>query len=129
MDPLLEERIAARHRLVIAPIVGGLEPPGERGDVREHHLADRARGQLCPEADGERLVVIVLANEHDTSGTVACVDHRAVVHQKGEGRLLDEHVLSGSECLQRQLQVKPRRHGHNDRLDSRIVVSRPRSPA
>jgi hypothetical protein len=93
----------------------------QRGDVREHHLADRARGQLRAQAYRQRLVVVVLADEHHTPGTVACLDHRAVVRQSGKGRLLDQHMLPGGEGLQCQVEVKSRRHGDDDRLDARIV--------
>ena len=63
MDAFLEERIAAGHRLVVAPVVGGLQPQRDGHEMREHHLADRAVGQQAPQADGQRLVVIVLADE------------------------------------------------------------------
>ncbi len=41
VDAFLEERIAAGHRLVVAPVVGRLQAMGERREVREDHLADR----------------------------------------------------------------------------------------
>ena len=74
--------------------------------------------------DRERLVVIVFANEHDTLRLVARVDDRAVVLDARKGRLLDEHMFAGCEGSQRQIEVKARRHGHDDGIDARIVDGR-----
>ena len=71
VDPFLEERVPAGHGLVVAPVVGCLQPVHMRREMREHHLADRAFGEQPPQADRERLVVIVLADEHDATGPVA----------------------------------------------------------
>ena len=70
VDAFFEERVAAGHRFVVAPVVGGLEPLGDGREVREHHLADRTVGEQPPQADRQRLVVIVLADEHDAPGAV-----------------------------------------------------------
>ena len=37
----------------------------------EHHLADHVVGQQAPQAHGERLVVIVLADQDGASGPIA----------------------------------------------------------
>ena len=71
MDAFLEERVAAGHRFVVAPVVGGLQPLRDRREVREHHLADRAVGQQLAQHDGERLVMIVLADQHHALRAVA----------------------------------------------------------
>ena len=47
VNALLEKRVAARHRLVVAPVVGGLEAVRQRREVREDHLADDAILQEC----------------------------------------------------------------------------------
>ena len=64
VNAFLEKRVAAGHRLVVAPVVGRLEAPGERREVREHHLPDRIVGEQAAEGDGQRLVVVVLADQH-----------------------------------------------------------------
>ena len=42
----------------------------------EHHVADRIFGQQAPQADGQWLVVIVLADEDGTPGPIALRDDR-----------------------------------------------------
>ena len=78
-------------------------------------------GEQPPQRDRQRLVVIVLADEHDAAGAVARVAHGLVVRHRRERRLLDEHVLARGERLQRQVEMEPRRHGDDDRVDVRIV--------
>jgi hypothetical protein len=92
VDPLLEERVAAGHRLVVAPVVGRLEPMRDGREVGEDHLADHAVGQQAPQADGQRLVVVVLADEHHAAGAVPA-SHRLVVGQRGNAG------FSTSTCL------------------------------
>ena len=65
VNAFLEERVASGHRFVVAPVVGRLELPDERREVPEHHLADGASLQQLAKTHGERLVVIVLADEDD----------------------------------------------------------------
>ena len=83
--------------------------------------------QQPPKTDGERLVVIVLADEDDACRPVARGADRLVVLHPQERRLLDQHVLAGRQRLQREIEMEPRRHGDDHRIDPRIVESRPRS--
>ena len=66
----------------------------------------------------QRLVVIVLADQHDAPGAIAGVADRLVVGHGEERRLLDQHVLAGGERAQRQIEVEPRRHGDDHRVDT-----------
>ncbi len=120
VNAFLEERVAAGHRLVVAPVVGRLEAPGERREVREHHLPDRIVGQQAAESDGQRLVVVVLADQHHAIRPRLGVADREVVLGVQIGRLLDQHVLAGGQGLQRQRQVESRRHGDDDGVDRRV---------
>ena len=52
VDAFLEERVAAGDRLVVAPVVGRLQPPDDRREVGENEVADRALVQQAPQADG-----------------------------------------------------------------------------
>ena len=70
---------------------------------------------------GERLVMIVLADEHDALRAIARVAHRLVIAHRQVRRLLDQHVLAGGQRLQRQVEMKPRRHRDDDGIDVRIV--------
>ena len=106
VDAFLEERVAAGHRFVVAPVVGGLQPLGDGREVREHHVADDAVGEQLAQRDRQRLVVIVLADEHHAPGAIARVAHRLVVGHRRERRLLDQHVLAGGERLQRQIEME-----------------------
>ena len=45
MDALLEKRVAARKRFVVAPIVRGFEALGDGREVRKNHVADDAVGE------------------------------------------------------------------------------------
>ena len=103
VDAFLEERVAAGHRLVVAPVVRGLQPLDDAAEVAEHHLADHAVGQQLAQRDGERLVVIVLADQHHALGAIARLAHRLVVAHRRERRLLDQHVLAGRQRLQREV--------------------------
>ena len=94
VNAFFEERVAAGHALVVAPVVGALQPLRDRGEVRKYHVADRAFGEQLSQDDRERFVVIVFANEHDTLRLVARVDGRAVVLHARKGGLLDEHMFT-----------------------------------
>ena len=98
VNAFFEERVAAGHALVVAPVVGGLQPLGDGREVREDHLADRALGEQLAQHDRQRLVVIVLADEHHALAPVARVDRRAVVLDARKRRLLDQHVLAGARA-------------------------------
>ncbi len=77
VNAFLEKRVAAGHGLVVAPVISRLEPVRDGREVREHHLADDALFDQPAQADGERLVVIVLADDHRSSGSVAGRDDRS----------------------------------------------------
>src|SRR5690606_12585606 len=59
------------------------------------------------------------ADEDHTAGAVARLAHRLVVGHVEERRLLDEDVFAGRERLEREIEVKLRRHGDDDRVDIR----------
>ena len=120
MDALLEEGVAAGQPLVVAPVVGGLEPVRQRVELGEHQLADGLLAQQAPQAHGQRLVVVVLGDEDHASGAVAGGAHPPVVVQREIGRLLDQHVLAGVERPQREVEVPARRHRDDHRLDVRV---------
>ena len=92
------------HRFVVPPVVGGLEPLRDGGEVREHELADRALGQQPAQADRQRLVVIVLADDHHPPRAIPGIHGRG--SRPWVRRLLDEHVLAGRQGAQGQLQVE-----------------------
>ena len=110
VNALFEERVAAGHRLIVPPVVGSLEPLDDRGEVREHHLPDHALAQQTPQADRQRLVVVVLSHEYDSSSPVTRRSYLQVVLHPEVGRLLDQHVLAGRERLEREIEMKTRRH-------------------
>ena len=123
MEPVnafLEKRVATRHRLVVPPVVRRLEAVRERGEVREDHLPDNAIVQEHPQADGERLVVIVLADEHHAAGGIPRGEDRVVVGHPRKRGFLDQHVLARGEGFERQVEVKTRRHGDDHGVDARI---------
>ena len=84
VNPFLEEGIASGHRLVVAPVVGRLQLLRNGRELREHHVADRAARQQSAERVDQRLVMIVLTNQHDAAGAVARVEHGAVVSDPSE---------------------------------------------
>ena len=88
--------------------------------MREDHLADDAVSEEPPQSHRERLVVIVLADEHHAPRAIARGDDRAVIVHRQERRLLDDHVLAGRQRLQRQVEVESRRHGDDDGVHLRI---------
>ena len=114
VDAFLEERIASCHGLVIAPVVGGFQPERDGHEMPEHHVADSVFGQQAPQADGQWLVVIVLADEDRTPGPIALRDDRDVVLGVEERRLLDQHVLAAGKRLLRQVEMEARRDGYDD---------------
>ena len=65
--------------------------------------------------------MIVLADEDHALRAIARLAHRLVVAHRRERRLLHEHVLAGGERLQREVEVKRRRHRDHDGVDVRIV--------
>ena len=76
MDAFLEERIAAGHRFVVAPILGRFQPLDDAAEVTEDHFTDRAIGKQLSKLDGKRLVVIVLAHQHDPLRAIARLAYR-----------------------------------------------------
>ena len=121
VNPLLEERVAAGHRLVVPPVAGSLELAHQRREVGQDQLADRAVGQQPPQADRQRLVVIVLAHQHDPARMVARLADPLVVGQPRERRLLHQYMLPGGQRSEGQVEMKSRRHRHHDGVDARIV--------
>ena len=77
-------------------------------------------GEQRAQPHRQRLVVIVLADQHDAPGGVARGGDRAVVLHARERRLLDEHVLARGERLQRQVEMEPRRHRDDHGVDARV---------
>ena len=124
VNAFLEERIAAGHALVVAPVAGRFQSLRDRREVREDHVADRAVGEQRAQHDRERLVVIVLAHEHHALRLVARIDRRTVVIDAQKRRFFDQHVLARAQRAQREVEMKRRRHGHDDRVDARIVDRR-----
>ena len=97
-----------------------LEPLRDRREVREHHLADRALGEQPPQRHGQRLVVVVLADEDDAAGAVARLAHRQVVrHARGTPASRRARACR-PRAPQRQVEVEARRHGDDDRVDARV---------
>ena len=117
VNAFFEERIAAGHRLVVAPVVGRLQALDDAAEMAKDHLTDHVVGQQLAECDRERLVMVVLANQHHPAGAVAGFFHNFVVAHGRERRLLDQHVLAGGKRLQGEVQVKRRRHRDDDRVD------------
>jgi hypothetical protein len=77
-----------------------------------------------PQAHGQRLVVIVLAHQHDTAGAVARLDSGPVLRKAAERRLLDQHVLPRREGSQREVAVISRGHRDDYGVNSRILERR-----
>jgi hypothetical protein len=125
VDPLLEERVTACHGLVVAPVVGRLELLHQRGEVAEDHLADGAFPQEPAQTDGQRLVVIVLADQYDAARARLRLGHRLVVGHRRERRLLHQHVLAGGKRLQRQLEMEARGHGDDHGVDAGVGHRQP----
>ena len=88
--------------------------------MTEHHFANHALGEKLAELDRQRLIVVVLANQHHPAGAVAGFPHHLVVAHGREGRLFDQHVLAGGQRLQREVQVKRGRYRDDHRVDVRI---------
>ena len=84
--------------------------------------------QQVAKTHGERLVVIVLADEDNLARPSLRVEHRLVVLEPWKRRLLDQHVLSCVERAQCQIQMKPRRHrddhGVHTWIGDRLFVAR-----
>ena len=106
VNAFFEERIASGHGLVVAPVVLRLQALRDGREMREHHLANRALGQQLPQHDSQRLVVIVLAHEHDALRLVARIDRRPVVFEARKRGLFDQHVLACRQRAQRQVEMK-----------------------
>jgi hypothetical protein len=124
VDAFFEERIAACHLFVVAPVVTGLQPMRDRREVREHHLTQHASGNQLAQFDGERLVMIVLPHEHHTPGAIARRRNRLVILDAQERRLLHEDMFARGERRQRERQVITRRHRDDNRIDVGIVDGR-----
>ena len=121
VDPFFEKGVPTCHRLVVPPVIGSLQAMHQGREMREHHLADRALRDEPPQGDCQRLVMIVLADEHGATGAVPGRAHGVVVGQLRERGLLHQHVLPRLQRVERQLEMKPRRHGDDDRIDAGIV--------
>ena len=76
------------------------------------------------EADGKRLVVVVLANEDDPLRAVPRRHDALVVLHPQEGRLLDDDVLARLERPEGQIEVKPGRDRDDNRVHARVVDGR-----
>ena len=50
-------------------------------------------------------------------------DDRVVVGHPNERRFFDEDVFAGGKRLQRQVEMKTRRHRNDDRISARVVNS------
>jgi hypothetical protein len=123
MEPVnafLEKRVAARHVLVVAPVVGRFQLVGDRREVRKDHLAKRASRNQRPQLHRERLVMIVFADQHHAPRAIARGDGRLVIVHAQVRRLLDQDVLARGERGERQRQVIARRHGDDDGVDLRV---------
>src|SRR5437867_12227711 len=101
--------------------------------MSEHHLADRVFGQQAPQADGQWLVVIVLADEDGTPCLIALRDDREIVVGVEKCRLLDQHVLACGKRLPRLVEMESRRDRYDGGVDAairdRLVVAAKRCPA
>ena len=97
-----------------------LEPVGQRRELREHQLADRAIREQPPQQHRQRLVVVVLADHHHATRLITRRDRGVEIPQRGKRRLLDQHVLARRQRLERQRQVKGRRHRDHHRVDRGI---------
>ena len=121
VDAFLEKCVATRHRFVVAPVVGRLQAMRHSREMSEHHLADDVLFQQLPQADGERLVMIVFSDQDHALGRVPGGDDRVVVGHPNERRFFDEDVFAGGKRLQRQVEMKTRRHRNDDRVNARVV--------
>src|SRR6476659_8737973 len=101
--------------------------------MSEHQVADRVFGQQAPQADGQWLVVIVLADEDGTPCLIAPRDDRKEVLGLKKCRLLDQHVLACGKRLLRQIEMESRRDRDDDGVDAairdRLVIAAKRCPA
>ena len=87
----------------------------------EEHVADDARLQQPSELHRERLVVVVLADEHHAPRPISRCDDVLIVGSGRKRGFLHEHVLACFQRAQSELAMKPRRNGDNDGIDMRIV--------
>jgi hypothetical protein len=124
VNPFLEEGVAPSHRFVVAPVVCLFQPLRNGGELAEHHLTDDVVREQLPQSRRQRLVMVVLANQHDPGGTVSRVDHGLVILDLRERGLLDQDVLAGGECLQRKVTMETGRDGDDHRSHTRIVDRR-----
>ena len=124
VNALLEERVAARHLFVVAPVVGSFQSMGDGREVREYHVAERSGCDEAPKVHRERLVVVVLADQHDPVGAIPRRDHCLVIVYPKIRRLLHQHMLARGESSQRQRQVIAWGDCDDDRIDGGIVDRR-----
>jgi hypothetical protein len=118
VDAALEERATARLARIVPPAVRRLTLHG--GQVDEPDIADLAGREHAAQDARERLVRVVLGHQH-AALVVACGrGHDVEVGRVQEGRLFHDHVLARAQGAQRQLQVRRRGRGHEDRMDAAV---------
>ena len=110
VDSLLEERIAARHFLIVAPVVGRFGLLHDRDEVSEHQFSDDAAGQESAKLDTKRFVMIVFTHQHHATAPSARFDDGLIVIEVGKRRLFHQNVLPHFQRAQNQFEMIARRH-------------------
>jgi hypothetical protein len=127
MEPVnafLEEGVPSCHGLVVAPVVGALQSLDDAAEVAEHHVSNDPFRQQLSQAYRQRLIMVVLPHEHHAIRAVARRNGGFVVLHPEKGRLLDDNMLACLERPQRQIEMKPGRHGDDDRIHARVFDGR-----
>ena len=78
-------------------------------------------GEQRRQRPAQRLVVVVLTDDDDLSGSIARLDHRLEVFEQRKRGLLHQYVLAGSERVTRHVYVVLGGQRDNDRIDAGIV--------
>ena len=71
VNAFFEERVAAGHRLVVAPVITRFRAVCDRREVPEHQFADDVVGDELAQPHRQRLVVIVFADEYGATSGIA----------------------------------------------------------
>ncbi len=125
MDAAFEQRAAAGQRRIVPPV--GRHLGLQRVQVNESNVPDVPVLDDLAEPPRQRLVEIVLGDQHLPSGRRRGHRHLVEIRRSQERRLLDDHVLARRKCAERPFEVSRGRqrdehHGDLGAFDRRRIV-------
>ncbi len=112
---------AAAGSFLFAPAIAHLRPVAVEMRMAFGHLAQRALGQQRLQGEEIRIEAPVLEHRGDAPGIARGGQHRFRFGHVQRERLVDQHVLAGGQCGNRQRRVLLVRRGDHHRVHGGVI--------